>query len=559
MDGESVEVSSIYLRLVSILANTLLLKGTTLLRLQPEVTIASSENLATLCHKCLSISKDGRALQRCSGCKVLRYCSTQCQKADWPSHKQECAALKSFQKSTSKEKAGTSQEPGTTLRLLGRLIWERKRLGEEWWKGIEALQSNREAMKSDDNLMQLPLRLAYYLGATPDEAGKAKMTDLGLPTAADVLDLVSRATINSIVAYSSDLSAVGVALSTTAAMINHSCIPNVAIVYPNGPGAARPMHVVAIRDLEPGDELTTFYVDVSDPYAQRQKILQQRYSFTCNCRLCRRSARSKLHAVETLWCGRKGCSGWVSASDSVEKSFCTVCRQPRTIGPLEVASIIKDGEDVLEKVNSMVNQGQWTVIRRPMPNTDDISTGEWRAALSAAQSTVKRLSELQPPSAYPLLSLLRQLQTACIMIATSTDQEREALEYFEEAIKLHFVSMAGMQASNGKVYCEGHPSRAIALATLSTLLVREASPQEAEWAAALASTSSFLHRVPTIPPIGPLRDQAGISLMMQAIKELRIAYGNDEDGGEPGRKLIEQVRQWKENEALTAMARNRYN
>jgi hypothetical protein len=515
-------------------------RGTTLMRLTPEVTVPSSDNLSSLCHKCFSPSDGGKALQRCSGCKVLRYCSTKCQKADWPSHRRECTALQALQKSSSKEKeGGGAQEPGMTLRLLGRLVWEHKRLGKEWWKGINNLQSNRDAIQSDENLMQLPLRLAYYLGATPDEQGKAKMTELGLPAAADVLDIISRTAINTIVVYSSDLSAIGVALSATAAMINHSCVPNVAIVYPNGPGALNPMHVVVIRDLDPGEELTTFYIDVADPYTQRQKILQQRYFFTCKCPLCKKSRMSRVDAREALWCGRQGCSGWVSSSGSQGRSLCTKCKQPRTVDLEEVAAAIQQGVQVLAKIDQMVNRG------------------EWKEALSAARQTLKRLSELQPPSAYPLLSLLRQLQTACIMCATSNSDERESLQHFEEAIRLHFVSLAGMQASNGKVYSEGHPSRAIALATLSTLMVREASPQEVEWAAAMAYDSAFLHRVPMIPPIGPARDQAGISLMVQAIKELKIAYGNDEDGGEPGRKLIEQVRQWKENEALTAMAGNR--
>jgi len=164
---------------------------------------------------------------------------------------------------------------------------------------------------------------------------------------------------------------------------------------------------------------------------------------------------------------------------------------------------------------------------------------------------MKILTRIQPPSAYPLLSLLRQLQTALILSATSTNDQRKSFENFEEAIRFHFLSLAGMQASNGGVFNEGHPSRAIALATLSTLLIREASSEETEWVA--NAESPFLSRVPSIPPLGRARDQAGISLMLQAIKELKIAYGNDEEGGEPGRKLIDQVRDWKENEAMALL------
>jgi hypothetical protein len=185
------------------------------------------------------------------------------------------------------------------------------------------------------------------------------------------------------------------------------------------------------------------------------------------------------------------------------------------------------------------------------------SSGKAKESLDIAQSTMKKLTQLQPPSAYPLLSLLRQLQTALILCATSTtatNTPQETAQYFEEAVRFHYLSIAGMQASNGAVFVEGHPSRAITLATLSTLLVREASAEEAKCVAA-SPPSPFLSRVPSVPPMGRDRDQAGISVMLQALKELKIAYGNDADGGEPGRKLTDQVREWKEMQAMATMSR----
>ncbi|UZJ56143.1 hypothetical protein CBS101457_005463 [Exobasidium rhododendri] len=526
-------------------------RGTTLLRVLPEVTVPSSESLHTMCHVCFTPSKDGKVLQRCSGCKMIRYCSITCQKADWQAHKQECKALQAFQRHSNASKGDRKlqREPGMTVRLMARLIWGRKRSGWEWWTGIENLQSNRAIVSSDESLAELPLKLAAYLGADDGtQSGKEKMSDLGFTNASELLDTISRTIINTFVVYTSDLTAVGVALSSSVAMINHSCSPNVAVVYPNGPGAKSPMHVVAIKDLEPGDELTTFYIDVSEPYHLRQKTLQERYSFKCSCSLCVRSERNSLgkkarvDAREAIWCSQAGCSGWVaSPTSSAEQSprTCTICKLECTWDAQEVREALEEGQSILGKVDTLMDQGNM------------------RDALDVAQPVMKTLTRMQPPSAYPLSSLLRQLQTALIMCATSptipTDARQTTL-FFEEAIRFHFLSIAGMQASHGAVFDEGHPSRAISLATLSTLLIREATEEEADRVVSY-TTSPFLTRIPSIPALGLARDRAGISLMLQAIKELKIAYGSDEDGGEPGRKLIEQVREWKEAEVLGSSSR----
>ena len=494
---------------------------------------------------------------------MIRYCSLACQKAEWPAHKLECKALKAFQHRAETGKQGTVREPGTTVRLMGRLVWERKRLGDGWWGCIERLQTNRETLGSDEHLTQLPLRLVDYLGVRDAQAGEGQMKELGFSSAAELLDLVGRTTVNTFVAYSSDLTAVGAALSSVVAMINHSCVPNVAVVYPNGPGGKQPMHVVSIKDLEPGDELTTFYLDVSDPYPLRQKTLEQRYSFRCTCPLCTRVAKPRqgkkprVDPREALWCGRPGCAGWVAASG--EGRICTSCKQASTVDVAVTEEVLREGREVLERLDKMMGQGMSAAGDGDCAGgasklTPVARAGDHDGALEAAQATVARLTAVQPPSAYPLLSLLRQLQTALILSATSKTDWREAAGLFEEAIRFHFLSIAGMQASQGAVFCEGHPARAIALATLSTLLVRQVTSEEAEWIKTNTGSSAFLTRLPPVPLVGAQRDQAGITLMVQAIAELKIAYGNSEEGGQPGRRLIEQVREWKESEAIARLA-----
>ncbi|MBZ6370475.1 MAG: SET domain-containing protein [Microbacterium hominis] len=84
-------------------------------------------------------------------------------------------------------------------------------------------------------------------------------------------------------------------------MINHSCVPNAVVVFPSFPKSAAPssapspspsknMAVVALRDLERGEEVVTSYVDLSLPREERQKELQERYKFVCHCEGCSDSA-----------------------------------------------------------------------------------------------------------------------------------------------------------------------------------------------------------------------------------------------------------------------------
>lgn len=39
---------------------------------------------------CLKEGKEGEKLKRCSKCKVVKYCSAECQREDWALHKAVC-------------------------------------------------------------------------------------------------------------------------------------------------------------------------------------------------------------------------------------------------------------------------------------------------------------------------------------------------------------------------------------------------------------------------------------------------------------------------------------
>ncbi|KYQ94027.1 hypothetical protein DLAC_04299 [Tieghemostelium lacteum] len=66
------------------------------------------------------------------------------------------------------------------------------------------------------------------------------------------------------------------------AMVNHSCEPNVTVVFSDKDNRA---YIKALRKIEANEELTHSYIDESEPYDDRQKELIT-YGFVCTCPKC---------------------------------------------------------------------------------------------------------------------------------------------------------------------------------------------------------------------------------------------------------------------------------
>jgi len=76
---------------------------------------------------------------------------------------------------------------------------------------------------------------------------------------------------------------IGSGVFPTISRINHSCRPNCVLSYniSSGECELRPS-----RDLEKEEEITISYVDPLNSSADRQKLLQAKYNFTCQCKVC---------------------------------------------------------------------------------------------------------------------------------------------------------------------------------------------------------------------------------------------------------------------------------
>ncbi|PWN52956.1 SET domain-containing protein [Violaceomyces palustris] len=613
-------------------------RGTILFKVRPYPMVPSSSLFSTRCSTCFRSGLDPSPsppstssttppapLQRCSACKVLRYCSVECQRRDWNDHKDECKALRKYGEMMSKIKAmklarsrgsekkgsnglsqpdeeedldgslddgqGSTSEPGTSVRAIARMLWARKRGRNDLWKGYEDLQSHRSSLTIDQTrpFGRLAVKLGRYLGAEAlvqamqkategeeDEGSKESetgnvLTKLGIRNAGELLDLVVRYATNSFTVTDSDLSPLGSCLHPASALINHSCWPNVVVVFPFGGGgtktqSSQPMHVIAIRDIHPGEEILTAYVDIADTFETRQRLLKERYFFSCDCQVCKLSKKqagpsdgSKVTDVtksnwrdprEAMWCQR-GCGGWINVpncrmltdSDTV-KEVCNKCRQPSTVDLAQAIGDLDDGNRALEESElQLANQNA-------------------EAAWNACAKVLPRLTAKFAPSSHPLLGLMRNAQAALIELASTKlpagpgEESMEvvpptfdhdnllAFHYFEEATRVGMLTAAGMQASTldekavgGPIYPKGHPARGICLATLGKLLLVEIPPEEARGGVIARSTI-------TNPPMVPLELKLELArqVLIQALDELEIGFGKANGGGSTGQSVREALK-----------------
>ena len=77
----------------------------------------------------------------------------------------------------------------------------------------------------------------------------------------------------------------GTAFFSTICRINHSCDPNVRVVYRVSPLFGMQAHLTALKTITAGEELVQSYIDQFLPYEDRQQALED-YGFKCSCVKC---------------------------------------------------------------------------------------------------------------------------------------------------------------------------------------------------------------------------------------------------------------------------------
>ncbi|CAE6406863.1 unnamed protein product [Rhizoctonia solani] len=514
--------------------------GATMLRLIPHVTALSTQYLTSHCSGCHEEQKPNRPLLRCQRCKVLSYCDQTCQKYDWSFHKFECPALVAHaeKRATDSEtgEEGDAEKsvgilvPSETVRALGRILWlhTREKPSSVKRKEFELLESHKDKLTPSSPQTASYTRLGHALASyvshgAPDTN---KMSELGIGSAKDIFSA------NAHTLSTPSLTPIGVALSPVAALINHSCIPNCVVVFPKASEskkAPNEMLIIAIGKILPGEELTTSYVDLTLPTEHRQRILQERYFFKCECPNCKLAATIKAPFVDgrrALRCASKTCDGFLPMpkldDPKLKKTTvnCLQCRCECIIEPLAIADAIRLGEEGLERA-------------------EELQFSDPERAFRYTSNLIPMVSRFFHPSSHPLLGLSR-LHLAILI--SRLDSDRSVLD---EAIRAAARVAAGISA----ILPVGHPVRAVVYAELGKLLAvdeyypegqepPEPTPAQLDPKANLTWVAGDEMGIPK----GFERLRLAHHTLMQARQELLIGFGHSEDGGAVGKEVTELAR-----------------
>lgn len=471
--------------------------GNVILSLRPHVFTLSTTYLDSHCSGCAG--SPASRLKRCTRCRKVWYCTSTCQNGDWSIHKFECTAIRNWSTEAPSEEVSV---PSDAVRCLGRILWQIKRKGTDsiWAKEIQAMQSNRKiihpfAIEGHTHLAQ---SLVRYLGAS----SPTELEDYGIMSTADLVDVISRFIINTFALTTPSLTPIGIAVSPLVALINHSCAPNVVVVFPRGrkdSGIEPVAKVIALRNIAPGEEILMSYVDTTLPKSLRQNALTETYNFQCCCKACAES--SGVDPREATWCP-KACGG--TCPLPTEKNRISRCANCRAVisDPDAVLDAVRVGQEALDKAASLKENNK----------AKTLTTNIIPVLMSAGLTS----------STYPLLPLLKLHQTLLIS-SFPTPLTQEVLN---ETIRTAGKYSAGLSA----VLDEGHPVRAMALVELGKLLaVDEPSPPGSQ-----SMNGSF-------PPSGPARLRAAYETLLRARQELLIGFGRQTEGGEVGDDVRETL------------------
>ena len=286
-------------------------KGSRVFSNAPSSWVLHAEHLNSHCSACCRtfIDKDLFPSSQCGSCKMVKYCSRACQVLDWRTggHSAECKHIAIYHKklnnnalndlrllvrtysvaysqSSKKRKChvicrfGAGQVIECGLRHLNRLSPA---------AGAEEFGHVFDGTPAQDETMITLEQAAYILSQEGEENVNFNK----------LLFLLAAFRTNNFGIVDDLFTVVASAVYPSAAILNHSCLPNTVLVYERGrPGSAPIVHGIYLGNGG-SEELTHSYCDVTKPLVLRRRHLLQTHGFFCTCLRCTEQAE----AATAVW------------------------------------------------------------------------------------------------------------------------------------------------------------------------------------------------------------------------------------------------------------------
>ena len=244
-----------------------------------------SKFMSQKCHNCFKTHSN---IMMCSKCKMSGYCSSECQRADWVSHKITCkmrnqiAALQL-----------QSEQMLDNAMLLLKFCDRIKHLGDRT-DSSSSSSSNGNGETCMDVNGTVICGLDHCLSMQVHNR-KLDLTELNLiQMVAKNFEMNMSKVTNLYLAFESNnfgildelLECVAAGVFPSTAIINHSCLPNCILRYRKDKNEAPIVEVVAITNIKKGVEITHSYVDCTIISGERKQKLFDIYKFDCVCDRC---------------------------------------------------------------------------------------------------------------------------------------------------------------------------------------------------------------------------------------------------------------------------------
>ncbi|CAI0605802.1 unnamed protein product [Linum tenue] len=383
--------------------------GEVIISQNPYVCVPNNSSGESRCDGCFTTSN----LKKCSGCQVVWYCGTTCQKSQWQLHRLECNMLSKLEK-------GRRKSVTPTIRLMLKLYLRRKLESEkvistpptENYNLVDALVAHMEDIDEKQLLLYAQMaNLVYLMLQWPDSEINVK----------EIAQNFSRLACNAHTLSDSELRPLGTGLYPVISIINHSCLPNAVLVFEGSLAVVR-----AVEHIPKGGEVLISYIETAGSTATRQKALKEQYFFTCACLRCIKVGQpddvQESAILEGYRCTNEKCNGFLLRDSDNKKFVCQSCRNLRS-------------KEELQKLAAEIN-GLSEEAQKSMSNNN----------AKESICVLKHVETMQRKLFHPYTVILLQTREKLLKMLMDQEDWQGALEYCKLTIPVY-----------QKVYPEFHP------------------------------------------------------------------------------------------------------